>query len=449
MSAGAPSASDLAKQAADETNQAISQETSPYNVDISNLRGAEGSALADLDKTYGNVLPYVKDAAQFVGDYYDKGIKQEGAIYDAAIARLNQYFGTQAAYAQSVAQKIGGPVSLESFTAPLNYSMFEAPMAAAGGLLRANALAQGGVQEAAAFAGKVFPLLNMEQKAQLRSSYEGQISSIQKEIDRIRAGASGRTQTRLEQLQEQQHQYQLDQARLQLDRLNAERNWKIQQAQLANQKQQLAQDKIATMGYYDKVWRDKQGKLHTSRIYTLAGQTQQDTVAAQKASQAETTRHDIAGEALTQAQINASKANQAAAEKHNQQVITINQKDAAGKYIDALLTPGQQTVTYTRYDKLTAEQAAGQNKANLIPDGHGGWYKATKVTVPVKAATMSNPSDIYYFLVSHGIPQGIAKAAVQNRFQLPDTWTPHKRTPGGSNKAGPPAPGQSEPGPYN
>src|SRR5262245_41971687 len=232
----APSADDLRTQATTDVDTEIASETGGYRTDVSNLTGAMESGLADLGKAYDQVLPYVQSSAKYVGDYYKAGIQQEQNIFDVAIQRLNALRGTQASEAQKMAQVTGGPVRLDAFTAPINWSQTEGPLSAAGSLLRATGLAQGGVQEAAAFSGRVFPMMRIEQAAALRREYQGRIEAAQREIDRIEASRSSRTTSRLDELTARERQYQLDQDRLALERLNANRTWALEKERMRLEK---------------------------------------------------------------------------------------------------------------------------------------------------------------------------------------------------------------------
>lgn len=451
----APSATDLAQQAQDETTQAIDQETGPLGVDITNLQGAQAGALEDLDRTYGRVLPYVQSAAQYVGDYYKAGIAQESAIFDTAMQRLNALRGTQAAEAQKVAQATGGPVRLDAFTAPLDWSGVEGPLSAAGSLLRATGLAQGGVQEAAAFSGKVFPLMHLEQQAAIRREYQGRIDAIQKEIDRIKSTASSRTKTRLEELQEKERLYQLEQEKLKLARLDSQRKWQIDQATLRQNARDLARKEAEDRGYFIKSYTDKQGKKHTYHVPVwqakVAGQEvdiKKTQVQIDRDNLDELIRSHKKGEAISMAQLKAQQAKDKKVQQWNAQARRDQLKAKAGSLIDAATTAGPQTVKSTNWIPITQKDSVGVNKDKLVPIAPtdpnykkgARYYKLVDTIEQQSGPVMTDPRRVYDYLVSHGIPKGMARAAIIQRFQLPPKWTPQWRM-----ASGPPAPGKTGP----
>jgi len=442
-----PSAASLRAQAERETNLDIGNEVAPLNTEIGDAQQNMQNALKGIGGMFDNLLPYVQGSAQRVGNFYQQGLAEEKGVWAEANARLAQLRGQRAAEAQGMAQQIGGPVPLSAFLAPLNTSLAEMPHAQAGGLLRSNALAQGGVQEAEAFAGRVFPLLRTEQEAAVRNQFQQRITDLQKEIDRIKATSSTRTRTRLDQLTQQEREYKLEQARDQLARLTADRDWRIARQNAADNRARIANDRANLLGYYDKPWRDKQGHMHTSRIYTLGGRqlTEQERAtrageAATRAAQAETKRSNQQNEAIDQQTIEDRKIEASKAAAQNAIEIRTTREEAAAKYIDAVMTPGTQSVTYTRYDPVPANEVAGMNKASLIPDGKGGWVKATKVTVPVATPVIQNPFEIYKFLVAHAIPPAIARKMVRLRFGFGPGWVP------GGGPQGPGAPAATDRG---
>lgn len=408
---------ELRAQAHQEVGAEVAGEASPYQSDIGGAKSDMAAGLGTLDKMFGNLLPYVQGSAQRVRSSYDQSIAQERSIFATAAARLGQIRGQRAAEAQAMAQQVGGPVNVDDFLSPLNTSMTEMPHAEAGSMLHALGLSQLGVTEAEAFAGKVFPLLQTEQAAQIRNQFQARINAAQAEIDRIKASAPGRETTRLNDLLVREREYTLQKQQAALDRLKADRDWRLANLQLQQQKVQNANDRANLLGYYDKpLYRDKKGILHTQRIYTLGGRQLQ-----------EQTRSSMASETISAAEVTAKKVAADKAYAVNAAAIATDQRTAAAKYIDAVMSPGTQTITKTQWDAVPDDVAAGMDKTKLVArmvDGKRVWFKATTVTEPINTPVIENPTEIYRFLVAHNIPPAIAKDMVKKRFNLTPNWTP-------------------------
>jgi hypothetical protein len=440
---GPPTPQSLASQASSEVGIQIGNEEAPYRTQIGDAQAAMANALSGLDKMFGNILPYVQSSAQRVGDFYNAGLAEEKAVWSTATARLDQLRSQRAAEAQAMAQQTGGPVPLDAFTSPLNTSLAEMPHAQAGGILRSMGLAQGGVQEAQAFAGRVFPLLQTEQHEQIRMQFQQRINDLQDEINRIEAQKTERTQTRLDELQQQERDYKLEQDKLALQKLQAQRDWLNDQETQRQNRLRLANERANLLGYTEGRYRDAQGRIHTWRKPTLAA-TQTGLDAQQKAAAlAEDVRSHQAGEALTDRQITVSAVNKTAALRQNQQVMQQNYRDTAAKYMDAVQNPGTETVTQTKYfivppgqyqNLTTAQQGAtisrqltaAEASAALGRPAAAGVYhfQVKSTTEAISHPVIQNPTDMYQFLVGKAIPRPIAAEMVRRRFGLPADWKP-------------------------
>ena len=444
-SSDAPSVTDLATQAHNEVSQQISRETSGYESDIAGAQGGMERGLAGIGKMFGDLMPYAQNAAKFVGDYYDASLAREQNIYEQAQGRLSMIRAQRAAEAQQFAQQTGGPVNVEAFLAPLNTSMVELPNAQQNTLFHSNMLAQGGVQEAEAWAGRVFPMIRVEQEQQLRAEFQARINAAQKEIDRIKAEASTREQTRLEELQQQEREYKLEQARLALDRLKADRDYRATQQQLKNQQRQLADDRAGILGYYEGRYRGKDGKIHTWRKPTWA--TTQDKTKLDQAQQSidEDVRSHKASEDLTQQDITSKKVDADRAYAFNKQKLRVEQARYVGQLIKEATTPGSQTYKRTRYVLSAgpgkAATMTSAQKAKLIPmqlskaeavqqtgnpNAAPGVYYFSKQdeTVPVSDTVIQDPTQLYKYLVQNGADKTMALNAVRAKYQISGKWKP-------------------------
>lgn len=432
----APTPQELQDQAQRETDQAVQQEIDPYLGEISQAQGGMGSALEGLGNLYGSLMPYVQGAAKFTSDWYERGLAQEKGIYEQAIGRLNAIRAQRGAQAQRMAQLLGGPVNVEAFLSPLNTSMAELPNAQANTLFHSNALSQAGVQEAEAFAGRVFPLMRVEQEKQIRNDFGQRIRDLQDTIARIKAGAVGRTQTRLDELTQREREYQLQQEQMRLERLKADRDWRLAQSQEADNKARLANEKANLLGYYDKVWVDKQGRKHTSRIWTLGARQTNAQTQLDRDRLTEEHNQNQAENAISWGQIEAAKIDKERAYQQNNAAMAQDYRDAASKYLDAAMTPGAKAVTSTTYDEIPADQLksasnpTGVDKSGLIPrmvNGTIHWYRPRKVTTQVTTPVITNANELYNFLLGHGIRKDIALEMVKKRLQLGPKWKPGDR----------------------
>jgi hypothetical protein len=401
--------------------------------------------LAGIGKMFGDLMPYAQNAAKFVGDYYDASIARENNIYEQAQGRLSMIRAQRAAEAQQFAQQTGGPVNVEAFLAPLNTSMVELPNAMQNTLFHSNMLAQGGVQEAEAWAGRVFPMIRVEQEQQLRAEFQARIDAAQKEIDRIKAEASTREQTRLEELQQQEREYKLEQARLALDRLKADRDWRSTQQQLANQRRQLADDRAGILGYYEGRYRGKDGKIHTWRKPTWS--TLQDKTKNDQTQQSidEDVRSHKASEDIDQQTIDQHKVDADRAYALNKAKLRTENARYIGSLIKEATTPGSQTYKRTRYVLSAgpgkAATMTSAQKAKLIPmqlskqeavaqtgnpNAQAGVYYFSKQdeTVPVSDTTITDPTQLYKYLIQNGADKGMALNAVRAKYQLSGKWHP-------------------------
>jgi hypothetical protein len=435
-----------AVQAGAEVGQQISEEVAPFETDIGRAERDQAASLEALTKMYSGLLPFAQSSAKFVGDYYQQGLANEQSIFDQAVGRLNDLKQQRSAEAQDMAQKIGGPVNVNSFLAPLNTSLVELPNAAATSLFHANALAQGGVQEAEAFAGRVFPMMRVEQEKQVRLETQQKIQELKDNINRIKSSKGSRTQTRYDELVQRQHEYQLEQQQLKLDRLKADRDWRLQQQQLRNQQAQVANDKANLLGYYDKVWVDKQGRKHTSRIWTLDSRKLTEEQRQAIVNAKETHRTNVATETMNEAELAAAKVDRATAAAQNKRAMDYDERQAAAKYLDAAMTPGTSTVTRTTYDDVATTDPRLIKKGvpdyatipladrkDLIPrkvgeDAQGKplyvYYKPRSETVQVTTPVIENPTELYTFLTGHGISKAVAIDMVRKRLNLGEKWKP-------------------------
>jgi hypothetical protein len=258
----------------------------PLNDQIAATSAREGQALSGINTLFAGLQPVVDKSATTVSDAYAQAQTVEGQIFAAAQQQMNQLKQNRAQEAQMMAQQIGGPVALGEFTAGFDPAQQALVNLGAGSQLHTLGYAQAGVQAAQAFSGQVFPMLRTEQTAAARNFFENQIADLQNKITDIRASAPAQTNARYTDILEKKMQYQLDNARLQLDKLNATRT------------------------YNEQVRADKAAAKAANRQYTISKQQVKETHRAAVATEkltgkqvTETHRANVAGEKLTGKQI--------------------------------------------------------------------------------------------------------------------------------------------------
>ena len=248
------------------------------------------------------------------------------------------------------------------------------------------------------------------------NEYQDRITGLQDEIARIKSSGTGRKNTRLNEILVREREYQLSKDQAALQSLQAKRDWQIAKDNLAQNRERNTLERANLFGYEDIRYKGSDGKWHTKRVPTLGARQLDESIRSNQAD--ETIREDTVA---SNEQIRKD------ATATNQKAMAQERKETAAKYVDALMTPGSQTVTYTRYDPIPEADLGLYDQKDLIPrivNGKTVYFKATKVTESIQSATINDPSQIYQYLISHAIPPAVAKWAVITRFQLPKDWKP-------------------------
>lgn len=440
------SADEIQAAASSQVGAEITGELQPYQSAVATTQGRQDRAIGELGKMFDGLMPYVQGSAQRVTESFDRGTTAVKDIYNTAAQRLNDLKQSRAAEAQSLAQEMGGPVAISEFTAGTALQEREFPHAAAGAQLHALGNAQAGSQLAEAFAGKVFPAIRVEEEVRTRAKFDEQVRELNEKIAAIKATKVGRVNARLNDLQVQERSYELQKAQQQLAELNAKRDWQATKSQLAQSKEQakrenarIALEKAGLLGYYDKKWRDKKGKLHTSRIPTLGGRQlneQLTTSVADRTGYNPDTGTPTPTTVGQQIELKKMKEDW----KVGQRTINLEVKSRAQELTDAVMAPGVETIKSTKYSPVDRDTfiADDGDPASLIrgpgPDGKLGgkhgvddvYYTAKDVTETVEGVPLNQIGDVYKALVGHGIPKNIALQTVRARFA--DTkWRPGMR----------------------
>ena len=219
----------------------IKGEVAPYESDLASTQKDETTALANTDKLFSTIMPYVQQGAQAVTTGFNEAQQTQGNIFSAAEDRLSQLRAQQANEGAQLAAQVGGPVDPTEFTSPVDISQQAFNYQVAGDQLNALADAQAGAQEANAFATQVMPLVQKEETAQTRQQFDKEITSLRRQIADIRSTKSSRVNSRLNDLLVQEREYMMQ-------RVQAERDWQVALSSLKNENQRIALERAQLFG---------------------------------------------------------------------------------------------------------------------------------------------------------------------------------------------------------
>ena len=419
----------LYQQVVQQVNEELASQTLPYQQQIQNLAGQEQATLGKIGEMFSGLQPYVSGAAEQVQANYNAGLQAQQSIYQAANQRLADMRAQRAADAQRMAQQTGGPVAVGEFTQGVDPAQQYYIQSGAGELLHALGGAQAGVQQAQAFAGQVFPLLRTEQEADARSSFAKQRTELQQQIDQLRTQRSSTISQRFFDRQQQERQYQLDKANLELDKIKSNRDWKatLKSLKLDAARVQLAKD---------------EGKraaktLKMQQTESTAGIKQKNKELKQRDQEiTNQVKQFTAGQKLEAKKLGLSERELAAKiwDMHNRGKITAQskvdeQRKLAMELIDQATNPSEdktvsQTVT-TEVDRTTAllnKKAYGIKGA----DGQMHYYLDRSVAIPAsQVPPVQDPQKLYNMLIGYGTPAKMAEKLVEAKLNAP-TFQPGK-----------------------
>jgi len=415
---------DLQSAASGEVDSELSGQISPLETQRAQTLARQTAAHNEEEAMFNQLQPYVSASAKLVSDSYDKTNAAEQAIFAAAGARLNALKQNTASEAQALAQKIGGPVAVDAFTAPVDESIGAAGAEHAGQLLHDMGLAQAGVQHAATFAGQVFPLVRSSKEAATRAGYEETIKGLEDHIAQLKGTRTGAINARLNDLQKSEREYQLQKAQQQLEKLKVHQDWQATIHTLKNDDKRLKlaggqfglQEAGVTGKYKGKPTLD--AKTTAAKIKQL---TQSQRLDAQKLglSKLEYVR----------------KLNQTQEGLEIQRArVRVQQQKNSMQMIDALLNPGSnKPMTITRkhfIPKNSPEATAAQvgaitgKRKDLHWDAkRKQWYYYNKETMSSAEWAQTNTGgtpirdakQIYNFLLNQGISPKLARVLVKRR----------------------------------
>lgn len=394
----------LKAQAAAQVNDQLNGQINPLQAQYNLLGSQEAGALQGIGQLFGTLLPSVAQSAQGVKDAYDQAQASEQAIFAQAQVNMNAMKQSAAQRAQALAQEMGGPVAITDFTDPYAAGQPALANLGAGQLLHTLGYAQAGEQAAQAFAGQVFPLIQTEQEAQARKTYEDKKTSIQDQITQLKQQAAGQIDAKLSDLVQQErtfalqkNQQTLDAAKAKADTAATKQTLKNDEARIALARQQFALQ-TKQEGFNEKT--------------TTTKLSQQDK---QFASQL----------GLSYAQLNQRKTQLAAQTKlANKQLAAAKQVQANG-YLDAALSPQPgKTVTVTQKVPVDPVQAYKDHQAfrDGGTDAHPKYSKLVKVQQTMTNQPITDPGSLVDFLTAHGVGKKAAIAMVKQRLRIPN-WS--------------------------
>jgi hypothetical protein len=425
----------LGQTATSDVDQSIAQQTAPLTGQIDALTGQETAAGQAIDKMFGSLLPAVSTGAANVKAGYDEATVNQNAIFAAAQAQLSQIKQSQAQRAQALAQEMGGPVALSEFTAGLDDQQSLLSNLGAGQMLHTLGYAQAGEQQAQAFAGQVFPLIQSEQQAQSKQYFENQKKSLQDQITQLQSTRGDKITAEKNDLISQERAYALQKTQEALDKIKTQHDWAATQKTLQNDsarlklsQKQFALQEAGTTGKYK-------------------GQTTQQAKAltAQEKLQAQQMN-------LTTQQYALRKTELATNTKLALTKLATEQRQSWAALVDSAYNPqvGKTIKQTTREPVAKTAAITGKIKDAFQDSGSPtGYSRLVTVFKTPSTHPIHNPNKLVDYLVSNNIPKQTAIRLVRGRLGIPkwnygQPWPPPK-----PQRQGPPMPPQTQPGPFN
>ena len=227
-----------------EIQSQIAAQTAPLESMAAGYGNAENRAIEQLNQLYAGIMPFVQGSAERVASQYGATTAAQQGIFNQAYQRMNDLRGQRAAEAQALAQQIGAPVPLDSYTQGLDIERQVFAPESAGDLLHGQGLAQAGVQEAEAFAGKVFPLHQVRMQNETHQYFRDKIWELNQQIANIKSQSSSIISKEFKDRQLQYYQLQLDRTQLLYDQWKSKQDVKFRQKEFAlTKRQQLKAEK--------------------------------------------------------------------------------------------------------------------------------------------------------------------------------------------------------------
>lgn len=389
---------------------------------------AENRAVQQLNELYGGLMPFVQGSAQRVASQYGATTAAQQGIFNQAYQRLNDLRSQRASEAQALAQQIGAPVPLEGYTQGLDIERSVFAPEAAGDLLHGQGMAQAGVQEAEAFAGKVFPLHQVRLTQETHNYFRDKIWQLNQQISQIKSQSSSMISKEFKDRQLQYYQLQLDRTQMLYDQWKSKQELKLSKQAAALEAKQFKQGV-------------KQQKFEN--VITKKGlQLERQKFNAQKLQFAQQL-------GLSMKELNAKISNDKWARSHgatqlaNKEYI-MKKRESMVEIADTLLTGKPPT-----YKTIKVKDAYGNEKLKTVVDdpgvpgmGAAGPMKTLR-TLLAKSGVGQNQKVLYNFAVAQ-VRRAYAAAGYVHLPDNPTKWKDWWAKRIGSREMGPPAPAGSK-----
>jgi hypothetical protein len=406
----------LGQAATAEVEGEIKSQVDPLQGQIGTLEDRSKSTLEGIGKMFGGILPHVDAAAEAVQGAWNTAQNQQAQIFSAASTRLNDLRQTRAQEAQAMAQKIGGPVSVGEFTEAVDPSIGSLAALGAGAQLNTNLYAQAGVQEANAWAGKVFPLIQTEETAKARGKFEEDIKELEKQITAIKGAKSSKVNAKISDMLVKEREYALGKAEQGLNKTKADRDWKATLRTLKNDETRL---------------RIAEEELKLRREEATGMVDGKPTVEMQKLTAAQKQQAEAMGMSEKEYALRLKELNSSI--KINKDKLNAANRTTWAQYLDAAVNPSPgKTVTISQAVPVPATSAISGRVKDAYPDPTSptGYSRIQQTkTTPVTEA-ITNPNQLITYLQSHGVPKKVAINMVKQRLSLPNSWVPGQPAPG-------------------
>lgn len=362
----------------DSWTQASSEaqgEIAPLKSQIGILGDREKQSMKELGDLFNLITGAAQDSAGALRDQQALDVNTQRAIFDAARMRIANIGKQSAQDAQALAQMTGVEVPVADPTTP-----FAAAVGAAGDAAQMAQMAQdnAAINDAEAFAGQVLPLLRLDAISRAQRYYDDKVTSLQDEIAAIKKGTMGDANAKFNEALAAERQYALELTQRNRDWWAARKSAEIAAQNAETSRTQVAND--YTLGQQNL---ELQGDELKVRERELKAKWRGD----KKAARTEMTA-------------------------------------TAGRFLQALASPGQDTVKVTQVVAIDEPDNTLNPPADTYRSG-GKWYKVVQTNQVIPAGTpVTDPQEQYNFLLQNGISKQVATMVIRQQSSVADDWKP-------------------------
>jgi hypothetical protein len=361
------------------------------------------AVLADLDRLFGGVQPFVSQSAANQAALARETTAMQKGLFDQVANQMAGFRQQQASEAQMLAQELGGPVPVEPFTEPVGMMQRASAELGAGAMLQSSALGQAGAAEAETFAGQVFPAMRTAATTGAIRESEEEIANILEEIRNVQAGRPGKEASRFQELLKAEREAQVAQTGLDIEFLKEKHNYELARRSAGLAERQLGLERFRT-------------KAEIRQEGRRLGLTERQINEQIRANRAQ--------ETLSARQVTAQQ-RQAGIEKF--QDWRYEMGGDAYDILEAAEGGGgkiTQTVPVPISDKRYGQILKKNPDADVFyVKGKGAYLNQTRTTTQGAASFPENQAgydEAYNLLVGRGIPADVALTAVRGYFNAPN-----------------------------